>query len=440
MNESGVSGEAAAVLAQLDHALDALTALDLDRGTDEQTIALWRELESRRRRFAPVDQAIIVQIEQRGLPGEHGYRSVVPMGRDLLRISAAEAKTRYDAALALGPRRGLTGEPLAPVRPLVAAAQAAGAVGESAAAVMVRTLGRLPEKVQTDRGGEYEQILLDAATILDVDALRKIGQRVLDTEDPDGKLAKEKQRSRNRDLWIRRREDGSCSFGGEATVEFTEYLLATLDALAKPAPDTDGARDERTPGQRRHDGLLEALKGAMRARQIPDAAGITTTVILTIDQHTLQTGEGSVTTGHGATVTMQTVSAWLDGGTRIVPVVLGPFQQVTATGRAIRLFTEGQRLAMIARDQGCSFPGCDVAPQWTEAHHVTEHQHGGHTVIGNGTLLCRFHHAHFARLGWQCHMINNLPHWTPPVWIDPQQRPRRNHAHNPTDALDLLPV
>jgi hypothetical protein len=85
---------------------------------------------------------------------------------------------------------------------------------------------------------------------------------------------------------------------------------------------------------------------------------------------------------------------------------------------------------MIARDKGCSFPGCTVGPQWTQAHHVTEWQIGKRTSIDDAALLCGFHHREFENLGWQCLMINGIPHFIPPWWLDHDQRPQRNSAHD----------
>ena len=69
---------------------------------------------------------------------------------------------------------------------------------------------------------------------------------------------------------------------------------------------------------------------------------------------------------------------------------------------------------MIARDQGCSFPGCTAPPLWTEAHHITDYALGGKTSVDNGTLLCRFDHDNHVKNGWTCRMINGTPHWVPP--------------------------
>lgn len=95
--------------------------------------------------------------------------------------------------------------------------------------------------------------------------------------------------------------------------------------------------------------------------------------------------------------------------------------------RTRRIASRAQTLALIARDGGCSFPGCDVAPQWCERHHVIAWADGGPTDLDNLTLVCAFHHHQFARRGWQCR-INpaGLPVWIPPRWIDPEQRPILN--------------
>ncbi|HEY8300447.1 MAG TPA: HNH endonuclease signature motif containing protein [Jatrophihabitans sp.] len=95
-----------------------------------------------------------------------------------------------------------------------------------------------------------------------------------------------------------------------------------------------------------------------------------------------------------------------------------------------RLFSEQQRLAMLARDGGCSYPGCDAALGWLETHHVTDHQHTGRTSVDDGTLVCGTHHDTFARMGWTSRMLNGRPHWVPPDWLDPDREPQRSRMHD----------
>jgi len=95
--------------------------------------------------------------------------------------------------------------------------------------------------------------------------------------------------------------------------------------------------------------------------------------------------------------------------------------------RTKRIATRAQTLALIARDKGCTFPGCDTPPEWCQRHHITAWADGGRTDLDNLTLVCGYHHRAFDRAGWTCTMTNGHPHWTPPTWIDPTRTPRRNH-------------
>ena len=57
-------------------------------------------------------------------------------------------------------------------------------------------------------------------------------------------------------------------------------------------------------------------------------------------------------------------------------------------------------------------------------------QHGGHTDIAQMTLLCGHHHREHQRSGWHCTITTGVPHWVPPCWIDPEQKPQRNTVHH----------
>jgi len=110
----------------------------------------------------------------------------------------------------------------------------------------------------------------------------------------------------------------------------------------------------------------------------------------------------------------------------VYPTVMSSTGVVLQLGRTRRLASRGQTMALIARDGGCSFPGCDRPPEWCERHHVLDWARGGRTDLGNLTLLCAYHHHNFASRGWTCLMIDDLPAWVPPGWVDPEQRPLRH--------------
>jgi hypothetical protein len=96
-------------------------------------------------------------------------------------------------------------------------------------------------------------------------------------------------------------------------------------------------------------------------------------------------------------------------------------------GRKRRIASRAQTLVLIAREGGCSFPGCTHPPEWCDRHHIVDWILGGKTDLNNLTLLCRYHHTHFAQKGWTCRInTDGLPQWIPPKWVDQQQRPQLN--------------
>ncbi len=73
---------------------------------------------------------------------------------------------------------------------------------------------------------------------------------------------------------------------------------------------------------------------------------------------------------------------------------------VLNVGRAHRRFTPRQRRALVVRDGGCAFPGCDRKPKWCDAHHLKPWEADGPTDLDNGCLLCRRHHTLVHHGGW----------------------------------------
>jgi hypothetical protein len=136
--------------------------------------------------------------------------------------------------------------------------------------------------------------------------------------------------------------------------------------------------------------------------------------------------------GHGQLLSARSLLA-IACEAQVVPVVFNDAGGVLAFGDGRRLASKSQRLALVARDGGCCFPGCDRPAAWTEVHHVVQWAAGGGTDIDNMCLLCRFHHREFAKAGWEVRMRDGVPEWIPPPWLDLQRRPRRNTAHHRPD-------
>jgi hypothetical protein len=397
--------------------------------SDDALLDAWRELEAERRRSAVREYEIIAEVESRGLAFARGCKSTADFARNLLRITPAEAKARLCDTERLTSHVAPSGASCGPTYPALAAAQAAGDISPAHSRIVYTTIEKLSNDVTFERDTEIEEFLVEQARVFDPSLLGRVAERLRATLDQDGTLADLDRQERRRGLEFRRRPDGSAHIEGELTAECAEHLETQLDALAKPAPVDDGTRDPRTPAQRRHDALLEMLKLVERARLLPKAAGVTATILLHMDVDAFTTGDGVATTGHGYAVPAEVAKRWAGAEARIMLVLLSKTRRVEAYSTVQRLFTEQQRLAMMARDLGCSFPVCDSTPLWTEAHHVTEYQLGGETSTDNGALVCGRHHAEFEQMGWQSVMIDGAPWWIPPGWLDPLQRAIRNTMH-----------
>src|SRR5207253_7595725 len=129
MSEAVVERADPSVLLAGAHALvDELLRLDLTALAEDELLGYWREVERLRRRLPTLDHALVLDAERRGLPQAHQVRGTGQLLRGLLRLDPGEAAGRVRAAQAAGARRTLTGAPLPPAFPAVAAAQAAGVI------------------------------------------------------------------------------------------------------------------------------------------------------------------------------------------------------------------------------------------------------------------------------------------------------------------------
>jgi hypothetical protein len=412
-------------------AVDALLAADLTPATDDQVLDVLREVERLRRRLAVIDHAAIAEVEARSLPAKHAVRTTGGFLRMLLHVDPAEAAARVRAAHAAGPRRAVTGEPLPALYPAVADAQAAGRISERHAAVIISTIEKLPDPPRHEQGAAVEMRLVEHAQHFDPRELGKLALRISAYLDPDGRYRDLDYRERTRDLTLHSRPDGSARLTAELTAQATALLQVHLDALAAPKPEHDGVKDPRTAGQRRHDALCDALKLVIRAGRLPSVGGVTATVVITMTEEAYRTGAGLAQTSHGALVPAREALRWAAGDLRVLAVVLDKIKGITGYSSAHRLFTENQRLAMGARDGGCTFPNCPTPPGICEIHHLIEFARGGPTTVENGALVCPHDHHHRVAQGWSARLVEGRIAWIPPRWIDRDQKPQYNELHRP---------
>jgi hypothetical protein len=203
-----------------------------------------------------------------------------------------------------------------------------------------------------------------------------------------------------------------------------------LEALGAPRPSSEHGRDERTPGQRRHDALRQVLKLATRAGELPQTGGLPATVLVTMTKREFESGTGLAVTSFGQQLSVPAALRLADQAS-IGWLVHNTTGGVLGFGRGRRAASAGQALALAARDRGCAFPGCDIPSEWTERHHIVPWRLGGRTDLENLVSLCDFHHDRHETDGWTIRIDDGIPWFTPPPWRDPTQTPIRHERFTP---------
>ena len=85
----------------------------------------------------------------------------------------------------------------------------------------------------------------------------------------------------------------------------------------------------------------------------------------------------------------------------IAAVLLNGRGEILDLGRSRRVASDAQYKALVVRDGGCRWPGCDRPPGWTQAHHIVEWPDGGLTNMDNLVLLCLTHHHLIHHQHWR---------------------------------------
>lgn len=411
-------------------AVDALICLQTDALSPVEVTGLLEQMEVQRRRLEAVDQLLLATVAERGIAGDYGRTSPVDLLVSLLRVSPREAKARVERAQDLGPRRALTGEPLGPIFPAIADAVVEGEISAGHVDVITSCLDRVSIVAKPEVLPAAENLLLEAARHEHPRALAKTAQLLLARLDPDGQEPCDDLAERRRGFSLAKHADGSSTPRGRWSAELTALWEPILDALAAPVPGDEA--DQRSASQRRHDAMVEAAGRLLRSGTLPHAGGAPVTVLARTTMTELNDRVGVAVTGTGSMVSMSRLLQ-MAADSHVIPVICTDTGGVLAYGRTRRLATVGQRHALAARDGGCCFPGCSRPAAWTEVHHVRDWLDGGPADTDNMCLLCRFHHRTFAKLGWDVVMIDGLPHWIPPAWLDPDRRPIRNTTHHLSD-------
>ncbi len=410
-------------------AVDGLAGGDVWRLGDDEVLDLMRVVECQARRLFAASLRLVAEADARSLGTDRGACSTPALLRQVLNLAPGEAGWRVTAAAKLLDRNSPCGQTVPACLPATGAALAGGGIESGQARLIEATIRRLPASVDSKTRARAEGFLAREARDFDATALAGIARRLVATLDPDGTAVEDEEAVAYRELTFGRSADGMTLLRGRLDPEGAAVLRTALDPFTAPAPSTADGPDPRSPARRAADALVELARRALTAGDLPDAGGLRPQVTLTMTLSDLrgQTGTGQLDWGGPVTAgTARRIAC--DAG--IIPVLLGGAGQPLDVGRASHTIPTGLRRAVVARDRGCAFPGCDRPAAWCDGHHIQHWADGGPTAITNLVLLCGHHHRSIHHHGWTARIHHGQPEFLPPPWIDPAQTPRRNRHHH----------
>jgi Domain of unknown function (DUF222) len=448
MSSGGVDDREAITAAfdALDSAMDAVQGLNFDALTTPEWLVLLERCETVRRRLPVPEHQLINHLARQATAEELGGKLSHALAERLL-ISRADATRRIHQAADLGPRRGLTGEPLPPLLASAAAAQRDGTLGAGQVTVIRTFCHQLPGWVDQATRERAEADLARQGTQYRPEQLAGLADTLADCLNPDGTYTDD-DRARRRGVMLGRQEaDGMSALRGWLSPEVRATLEAVWAKLAAPGmcnpsddtPCVDGSPsqqaidgDTRSAAQRQHDGLLAAMRALLGSGKLGKHNGLPASIVVTTTLSELEAAAGKGLTGGGTLLPMSDVIRLA----RHAHHYLAIFDKGKALAlyHTKRLASPAQRIVLHAKDRGCSAPGCNVPGYLCQAHHVREWAGTYRTDIDQLTFVCGPHHRLLDN-GWTTRKnAHGDTEWIPPPHLDRKQ-PRTNTFHHPEKLL-----
>ncbi len=390
--------------------------------------------EKRVRQLYAESLELVAELETRDAAAELGYSGLAELLRDVVRIPTAEARRRISHASAVTETPLVSGGVVAARLPVVAAALREGVLGSDHVDVIAGTVQGLPPHVGDADREQAEQTLVEEAHRFDARALAKIGHRIHAVSDQDGPRPDDRELAEPvNELHLSTRRDGRLALRGEFAPEASALITAALSPLAKPRPTTDTGPDVRTTAERHGDALVEVFHLVAAEGALPSEAGEKPHVLVTVPLDALRAGHRDPAGGEAVLDGIGPIDAEsarrIACDARIIPVVLGSRSEPLDLGRSSYTVSTALRRALILRDRGCAFPGCDRTHRWCHSHHIRHWADDGPTEPDNLVLLCGRHHRLVHHSEWDCAIVDGHAEFRPPRYVDPERNPRRNVLH-----------
>ena len=353
------------------------------------------------------------EVHVRGAADAVGAGSTAAFLRGTVLMSPVEASRVVRAASVLRSTCTATADALA-----------AGQIGVAQAQVVAKVIAALPAALAGEVRLRGEGVLLEHAAVLNPADLARAARFFAAQVDPEGVARDEREAVERSGITFAATWDGAGIARGDLDAESLALIQGALEPLSAPCPDPDGGFDRRTASRRRLDALKLIVRHYLACQTEPGVRrpGTGLTVVTSVEALAGVPGAGGSGLDWGGVISSEATRR-LACDSLVTVVTTGALGQVLDVGRRTKVVSARLWTALVVRDEGCAFPGCDAPPSRCDAHHIKHWVHGGCTALGNLVLLCERHHhrvlhdlEHVDR--WMVHIDHDTgrPVFTPPAW------------------------
>jgi len=332
----------------------------------------------------PLEAAFASGLRRFDKAGEYkadGALSAVAWVRERCNLSAGAAAERVTIARQL--------ETL----PQIAKALAKRAVGYQHVALIARAA----ENVGSAPVQKEEHNLLKAAQTMDPGRFAAVAKGFEHRVDAAAALVEANHAYERRYLHLSEPQDGMVRLDGVLDLEGGATLKTALNALMPP-PNAD---DNRTPGQRRADAMVDLARRPLDGSKLGSVGGQRPHLVITASAETLLGLPGAPPAEMAGVGPIPMETAQRHACDPTVSWLLGQAELESETAsHAHRQIPAATRRALVARDRDCVFNGCHRPPVWCDGHHLIWWTRGGKTVLPNLALVCGRHHRMLHEEGW----------------------------------------
>lgn len=258
-------------------------------------------------------------------------------------------------------------------------------------------MARAAEHVGAAAVRKEEASLLQAAQTMDPGRFTSVAKGFEHRIDAAAALVEANHAYQRRYLHISEPQDGMVRLDGILDLEGGATLKTALSALMPP-PTND---DDRTPGQRRVDALVDLARRPLDGSKLGAVGGQRPHLVITASAETLLGLKGAHPAEMAGVGPIPMETAQRHACDPTVSWLLGQGElESEASSHAHRRIPAATRRALVARDRGCVFNGCHRPAIWCDGHHLVWWTRGGKTALPNLALVCGRHHRMLHEEGW----------------------------------------